>query len=59
MGNLRGTDVMAVRLWFDKKVAMANTSNVGSGFDSFTGFTFYDLNALQVPTPSGSPPNPL
>jgi hypothetical protein len=26
---------------------MSNVSNVGAGFDTSTGFTFYDLNELQ------------
>jgi hypothetical protein len=41
------TDVMAVRLWFDQRIPLANASNTASGFDADTVFTFYDLNALQ------------
>jgi len=38
---------MAVRLWFDQRIPLANASNTASGFDADTVFTFYDLNALQ------------
>jgi uncharacterized protein with NAD-binding domain and iron-sulfur cluster len=46
--NLGGVNVLATKLWLDKKVTPPNPSNVFSGFDATTGRTFFDLNALQV-----------
>ncbi|MCD8487522.1 MAG: FAD-dependent oxidoreductase [Desertifilum sp.] len=45
--NLGGIDVLATRLWFDRKVPIPLPSNACFGFDSTTGWTFFDLNALQ------------
>ncbi|GAQ79859.1 Amine oxidase [Klebsormidium nitens] len=45
--NLGGIDVLAARLWLDRRVTPPNPSNVFSGFDATTGGTFFDLNALQ------------
>lgn len=45
--NLGAIDVLAVRLWFDKKVRVPLPSNACFGFDSTTGWTFFDLNALH------------
>jgi uncharacterized protein with NAD-binding domain and iron-sulfur cluster len=45
--NLGGIDVLAVRLWFDKKINIPLPSNACFGFDDTTGWTFFDLNALQ------------
>ena len=46
--NLDCSDVLAVRLWLDKKLKPATASNVVVGFDRGAGGTFFDLNALQV-----------
>ncbi len=45
--NLGAVDVLAVRLWFDRKVAIPRASNACFGFAPTTGWTFFDLNALH------------
>ena len=45
--NLGGIDVLAVRLWFDRKVNVPLPSNACFGFDATTGWTFFDLNTLH------------
>ncbi|KAJ7513577.1 hypothetical protein O6H91_23G005300 [Diphasiastrum complanatum] len=45
--NLGAVDVLAVRLWLDRKVSIPRPSNACFGFDSSTGWTFFDLNALH------------
>lgn len=45
--NLGGIDVLATRLWFDRKVNVPLPSNACFGFDSTTGWTFFDLNVLH------------
>jgi uncharacterized protein with NAD-binding domain and iron-sulfur cluster len=45
--NLGAIDVLATRLWFDRKVPIPLPSNACFGFDSTTGWTFFDLNALH------------
>ncbi|WP_017306681.1 hydroxysqualene dehydroxylase [Spirulina subsalsa] len=45
--NLNGIDVLATRLWFDQKVPIPLPSNACFGFDSTTGWTFFDLNTLH------------
>ncbi len=45
--NLGGIDVLATRLWFDRKIHIRHPSNACFGFDSTTGWTFFDLNALH------------
>ena len=45
--NLGGIDVLATRLWFDRKVNIPLPSNACFGFDPTTGWTFFDLNALH------------
>lgn len=52
--NLRSIDVMATRLWFDRKVSVPLPSNACFGFDNTTGWTFFDLNELHDEF-SGSP----
>ena len=47
LGNLKGIDVLATRLWFDRKINVPLPSNACFGFDVTTGWTFFDLNALQ------------
>jgi uncharacterized protein with NAD-binding domain and iron-sulfur cluster len=45
--NLSAIDVLATRLWFDRKVAVPLPSNACFGFDATTGWTFFDLNTLH------------
>lgn len=47
VGNLGSLDVVAVRIWLDRKVAIPRASNACSGFDDGVGWTFFDLNALH------------
>lgn len=45
--NLGSIDVLATRLWFDRKIQISRPSNACFGFDPTTGWTFFDLNALH------------
>lgn len=45
--NLGSIDVLATRLWFDKRVKVPLPSNACFGFEPTTGWTFFDLNTLQ------------
>jgi uncharacterized protein with NAD-binding domain and iron-sulfur cluster len=45
--NLGAVDVLATRLWCDRKVNIPMASNACFGFDATTGWTFFDLNALH------------
>lgn len=45
--NLGGVDVLATRLWFDRKIDVPLPSNACFGFHQTTGWTFFDLNALH------------
>jgi uncharacterized protein with NAD-binding domain and iron-sulfur cluster len=45
--NLNGIDILATRLWFDRKVNVPLPSNACFGFDPTTGWTFFDLNILH------------
>ncbi|KAK9823485.1 hypothetical protein WJX72_003089 [[Myrmecia] bisecta] len=45
--SLSTVDVVAVRIWLDRHVAVETASNVMAGFDAGMGATFFDLNALQ------------
>ena len=47
LANLRGIDVLATRLWFDRKINIPLPSNACFGFDNTTGWTFFDLNDLH------------
>lgn len=47
LNNLNSIDVLAVRLWFDKKINIPLPSNACFGFDATTGWTFFDLNTLH------------
>ncbi len=47
LNNLGGIDVLATRLWFDRKIAIPRASNACFGFDATTGWTFFDLNAIH------------
>ncbi|MBC8123789.1 MAG: FAD-dependent oxidoreductase [Gemmatimonadaceae bacterium] len=45
--NLGAVDVLATRLWFDRKIDIPHPSNACFGFDVTTGWTFFDLNTLH------------
>lgn len=45
--NLGAIDVLATRLWLDRKVPITHPSNACFGFHPTTGWTFFDLNALH------------
>ena len=45
--NLGGVDVLATRLWFDRRIDIPLPSNACFGFHQTTGWTFFDLNYLQ------------
>lgn len=45
--NLSSIDVMAVRLYFDRKIHIEFASNACFGFDSSTGWTYFNLNAIH------------
>ena len=47
LANLKGIDVLATRLWFDRHVKIPLPSNACFGFDATTGWTFFDLNSLH------------
>jgi uncharacterized protein with NAD-binding domain and iron-sulfur cluster len=47
VNNLGAIDVLATRLWFDRKIQIPLPSNACFGFDTTTGWTFFDLNALH------------
>ena len=47
LSNLKGIDVLATRLWFDRKIDIPLPSNACFGFDATTGWTFFDLNDLH------------
>ncbi|ACK72697.1 amine oxidase [Gloeothece citriformis PCC 7424] len=47
LSNLGGIDVLATRLWFDRKINVPLPSNACFGFDPTTGWTFFDLNRLH------------
>ncbi len=47
LSNLGAVDVLATRLWFDRKIDIPRPSNACFGFDATTGWTFFDLNALH------------
>jgi len=47
LSNLKGIDVLATRLWFDRKINIPLPSNACFGFDVTTGWTFFDLNDLH------------
>ncbi|TYJ03570.1 hypothetical protein E1A91_A12G037500v1 [Gossypium mustelinum] len=45
--NLAGIDVVTVKLWLDRKVAIPNPSNACAGFDDLFGCTVFDLNVIH------------
>jgi len=49
MADLRGTDCMATRLWFDKDIPVPYSANPVWGFDKGVGMTVFDLRVIQAP----------
>ena len=47
LANLGGIDILATRLWFEQKINVPLPSNACFGFDTTTGWTFFDLNNLH------------
>ena len=47
MMNLKAIDILATRLWFDRKISIPQPSNACFGFQPTTGWTFFDLNVLH------------
>lgn len=47
VANLSSVDVMAVRLYFDRKIRIDFDSNACFGFDDSTGWTYFNLNAIH------------
>lgn len=47
INNLGAIDVLATRLWFDRRISIPQPSNACFGFDRTTGWTFFDLNTLH------------
>lgn len=47
VNNLSSIDVMAVRLYFDRKIRIEFDSNACFGFDETTGWTYFNLNAIH------------
>jgi len=52
-GNLRGTDVLATRLFLDRDVATPYAANACWGFDDKVGMTWFDLTRLHAPRFAG------
>lgn len=53
--NLRGTSVLATRLYLDRKVHIPYSANAVFGFDKNVGQTFFDISTLHgAETTSGS-----
>jgi len=53
--RLRGTDCLALRLWFDTPVTLPYSANPAWGFDEQVGMTFFDLREIQSPTFDSEP----
>lgn len=47
VANLSSVDVMAVRIYFDRKIRIEFDSNACFGFDDSTGWTYFNLNAIH------------
>lgn len=47
VSNLASIDVMAVRLYFDRKIRIEFDSNACFGFEDSTGWTYFNLNAIH------------
>ena len=49
-GNLRGTSVLATRIYLDRHIKVPYTANACWGFDEGVGMTFFDIGALHGTT---------
>jgi len=54
-GNLRGTDVLATRIWFDKDVETPYWANACWGFDEGVGMTWFDVKRMHAPQHNDEP----
>ena len=57
-GNLRGTSVLATRLFLDRNLTIPYSANACWGFDEGVGMTMFDITALHgphAPTVVGAP----
>ncbi|CAK0846617.1 unnamed protein product [Prorocentrum cordatum] len=54
-GNLRGTDVLATRLWFDRDVQTPYWANPSWGFDEGVGMVWFDVKRMHAPTHDHEP----
>uniref|UniRef100_A0A7S4QRH2 Amine oxidase domain-containing protein n=1 Tax=Alexandrium monilatum TaxID=311494 RepID=A0A7S4QRH2_9DINO len=54
-GNLRGTDVLATRIWLDRVVDTPYWANACWGFDEGVGMTWFDIGRLHAPAHDGEP----
>eukprot|EP00899_Mesostigma_viride_P018994 jgi/Mesvir1/27096/Mv20781-RA.1 len=45
--NLRGVDVLAVKMWFDRDVRLPRAANAAFGFEDGMGTTFFDVKRLH------------
>ncbi|MEW5300652.1 MAG: hypothetical protein WDW36_003566 [Sanguina aurantia] len=52
--NLKALDVIATRMWLDKKVNTRYPANVLAGFEPSAGATYFNLNEMSTRTPPGS-----
>lgn len=48
IASLRAIDVIATRLWLDRRVATQFPANVLAGFEGDVGSTYFNLNDLQA-----------
>lgn len=48
LAELEAIDIMAVRLWLDRRIEMGMPSNIAVGFDTGVGATVFDLSVLQA-----------
>lgn len=53
--DLRGTGVLATRLFLDRRVQAPYSANACWGFDAGVGMTFFDISTLHAPALDGEP----
>jgi uncharacterized protein with NAD-binding domain and iron-sulfur cluster len=53
--DLRGTDCLATRIWFDRRVEMPYSANPVWGCEAGVGMTAFDIRALQAPLHDAEP----
>jgi len=54
-GNLRGTDVLATRIWLDQVVDTPYWANACWGFDEEIGMTWFDVTRMHAPAHDHEP----